>query len=325
MLCPPPLRSYLSFKKQYRKYYKKDMVLQEQSLKLYSTYKKYTRKDLVMQGINKEQRGLEFGPMHSPFAPKKEGYCVETVDCMSQEELREHYKNQDVNLEAIEPVDYIWKGGSYCSLIGKENYYDYIIASHMIEHTTNFCGFLSDCSKLMKENGVLKLVIPDKRYCFDHYRNVTGLAEILNNAFSPSDIQSVGCVADYYMNVVFQKGSIVWKRYFYTVVDNMLNYGIDQFAFVHKPDKALDRINRVAQQKEYIDIHHYVFTPASFQLLLYDLRLLGMTDLKVIQIQHTGANNSDFLAVLKKTDEKPEWDPQYRKLFLKLVSKQNLS
>lgn len=147
-------------------------------------------------GITKEQKGLEIGPLHSPIVPKVDGYCVETVDYMSQEKLREHYNNHNIDLKAIEPVDYIWKGGSYYQLIQKEHYYDYIIASHMIEHSTDFCGFLSDCSRLLKHDGILKLAIPDKRYCFDHYRTDTNLAEILNNAFAPSELQSAGCVAE---------------------------------------------------------------------------------------------------------------------------------
>lgn len=273
-------------------------------------------------GITKEQKGLEFGPLHSPIVPKRDGYCVETVDCMSQEELREHYKNDNINLEAIEPVDYVWKGGSYYKLIHREHYYDYIIASHMIEHSTDFCGFLSDCSRLLKQDGILKLAIPDKRYCFDHYRTVTNLAEILNNALAPSELQSEGYVAEYYMNVVSKKGSISWDRRTPSFRDSLENRRDKSYSFVHDKNAALDGISKV-RRGEYVDIHHYVFVPASFELLIYDLRVLGMLDFKIVQMWDTRGN--EFIVALQKTDEEPQWDPNYRKRLLHLISRQNVS
>lgn len=278
------------------------------------------RRDKFLQGIDKEQRGLEIGPSHSPVVPKRCGYCVETVDYLSAEELKEHYKNDGVDLEAIEPVDYIWKGGSYYQLIQKEHYYDYIIASHMIEHSTDFCGFLKDCSMLLKTNGILRLAVPDKRYCFDHYRMTTGLAEIVDNAQTPCMLQSVGNVAEYYMNVVMRRGSISWDKPLFPLFGSGQMYRAAEFTFVHDKDTALDGIRRV-REGEYIDIHHYVFTPSSFRLLIYDLRLLELTDLKIVHMWETRRN--EFIVTLQKTDERVQWNPQYRQKLLRMRDKEN--
>ena len=278
------------------------------------------RKGKLLQGIRKEQTGLEIGPSHSPIAAKRNGYCVESVDWLSEDELKEHYKNAGVNLEEIEPVDYIWKGGSYYELIRKDNYYDYIIASHMIEHSTNFCGFLNDCSKLLKQNGILRLAVPDKRYCFDHYRMTTGLAEVVDNAYMPDRLQSVGNVAEYYMNVVKRKGSLSWEKPFLPIANEIMNHRTEDFTFVHDRNTALDGMKRVGKG-EYIDIHHYVFTPASFELLIHDLRLLEMIDLKITHMWDTKGN--EFIVTLQKTEEEPEWNPQYRRRLLRIRDKQN--
>lgn len=277
----------------------------------------FFRNSKFLQGISKEQKGLEIGPSYSPIAPKRKGYCVETVDYLSADDLKEHYKNDGVNLEAIEPVDYIWKGGSYYQLIQKEGYYDYIIASHMIEHSTDFCGFLNDCSKMMKKNGILRLAVPDKRYCFDCYRATTGLAEIVNNAYRPAQLQSVGAVAEFYMNVVMRKGHISWDKPFFPMFYCNRN---KDFTFVHDYHTALSGMKRV-EEGEYIDIHHYVFTPASFELLIYDLRLLEMIDLKIAHMWNTRGN--EFIVTLQKTEEKIEWNPQYRQYLLRMRDKQN--
>lgn len=278
------------------------------------------REKKFLDGIRKEQKGLEIGPSHSPVVPKKEGYHVENVDWLDQAGLREHYKNDHVNLDTIEPVDYVWKGGSYSQLIQKSNYYDYIIASHMIEHTTNFAGFLQDCSNLLKRDGILRLAVPDKRYCFDHYRYTTSIAEVLNNACMPNDLQSVGNVAEYYMNVVQRKGQISWNKPALSVFDFLMKHRYRDYRFIHGKGLIMDEMRR-ACENQYIDIHHYVFTPASFELLIYDLRVLEVIDMKITHMWNTRRN--EFIVTLQKTAEKEELDISYRQQLLRARDKQN--
>lgn len=280
----------------------------------------YNRGAKLLEGISKEQKGLEIGPSHHPIVPKKQGYCVETVDWLDQEGLREHYKNDGVDLDAIEPVDYVWKAGSYHQLIQKDNYYDYIIASHMIEHSTNFVGFLQDCSKLLKKDGILRLAVPDKRYCFDHYRSTTELAEVLNNALAPSHLQSAGNVAEYYLNAVARKGCISWNRPFFAASNFFMNRQANDYAFIHDGNIATDGMHKV-QEGEYIDIHHYVFTPASFELLIYDLRVLEMIDMKITHLWDTWGN--EFIVTLQKEEQKTKRNPRHRQRLLRQRYKQD--
>ena len=114
--------------------------------------------------------GLEIGPSHNPIAPKKAGFNVEILDHATADELRQKYQGHNLNLDNIEEVDYVWRGEPLDELIDKTEVYDYIIASHVIEHSTDIIGFLQQCSKLLKPTGVLSLIIPDKRYCFDYLR-----------------------------------------------------------------------------------------------------------------------------------------------------------
>ena len=274
------------------------------------------REEMIRKDITKEQIGLEIGPSHHPIVSKKDGYRVETVDWLDQQGLKEHYKGHGVDTDAIEEVDYVWHGGSYSRLIGKKDYYDYIVASHMIEHTTDFLGFLKDCSALLKEDGILRLAVPDKRFCFDHYRDVTGLAEVINNYYEPSTLQSVGSVAEYHLNVVKYKDNISWRR-----PDGMENSSDKHYTFVHSVDYAKHIMRLVKDEKEYQDIHHYVFTPLSFELLIMDLRLLELLDLEIVEMTETEGN--EFVVTMKKSAEQYTVDPEYRKQLLKRRNKEN--
>lgn len=112
----------------------------------------------------------------------------------------------------IEEVDYIWDGRSYSEVTGKTNSYDYIIASHVIEHVPDFVGFLRDCSKMLKMNGVLSLAVPDKRFTLDHFRMVTTTGKVINDFLRGEKYGSVGALTDYWNHVVRRNGLTSWSR-----------------------------------------------------------------------------------------------------------------
>ena len=124
----------------------------------------FSRKEKGLRHIDKNGDGVEIGPSHSPIAPKRDGYKVQIIDHATREQLIEKYKSHDVQLDNIEEVDYVWSGESYISLTGKKKFHDWIIASHVIEHTPDLIGFLNDCDSILKDDGVISLVIPDMRY-----------------------------------------------------------------------------------------------------------------------------------------------------------------
>jgi hypothetical protein len=62
---------------------------------------------------------------------------------------------------------------------GHKARFDFIVASHVIEHTTDMLGWLRDCSALLKADGKLVLFVPDCMYCFDLLRPLSSTGQIL--------------------------------------------------------------------------------------------------------------------------------------------------
>jgi 2-polyprenyl-3-methyl-5-hydroxy-6-metoxy-1,4-benzoquinol methylase len=62
----------------------------------------------------------------------------------------------------------------------------------VIEHATDLCGFLTDCSALLKEGGTLLLAIPDRWCVLDYYRPASTLGDVLLAHIHPQayDIKS---------------------------------------------------------------------------------------------------------------------------------------
>lgn len=232
------------------------------------------RKARILAPLDARGRGLEIGPSHNPVAPKRAGYAVDILDHADRAALVEKYREHGVDLDAIEEVDFVWSGGSYAELTGRRGYYDWIIASHVIEHMPDLIGFLNDCDALLGEGGVLSLAVPDKRYCFDRLRAPTGLSQLIDAHLQGRSNHTPGQVADYFLNVVKLDGRIAW--------DAALAQGrsLDAVEFVHTAQDASAGMDAVRQHDAYLDIHAWCFTPSGFRLLLDDLHRLGLVALR---------------------------------------------
>lgn len=230
-----------------------------------------SREDKVFDLLDKTGQGLEIGPCHNPIAPKKQGFNVHILDHASATELREKYRGHGVNLDNIEEVDFVWRGEPLQELIGETNCYDWIIASHVIEHVPDFISFLQHCEALLKPDGVLSLVIPDKRYCFDYFSSSSLTGNVLDAYAEKRARPSPGQIFDHFANASKRNGSIAWGP------DGM--GGAD--ALVHTFSQAQEQWSLSGSTADYIDVHCWRFTPVSFLLLISDLLNIGLINLEI--------------------------------------------
>jgi SAM-dependent methyltransferase len=228
-----------------------------------------TREEKILHKVNKAKPGVEIGPSHRPSAPRSDGFNVHIIDHMTREELKQKYTGHGVNLDNIEEVDFVWKGESYAELTGKRNYYSWVIASHVIEHTPDLIRFIQQCEEILAPDGVLSLVVPDIRYHFDYFRPITGISKVIDAYYNKNIIHSAGTAAEYAMNVSVRGGQIAWHE----------NAG-GEFALLHSVTDAMDHMQRILKNSEYIDFHSWSFTPTSFRLMMRDLYDLGFISLK---------------------------------------------
>ena len=229
------------------------------------------RAKAVFNLIDQKGLGLEIGPSHNPIAPKKGGYNVHILDHLNAEELRAKYQGHDLNLDNIEEVDFVWKGQALPELIGNTHCYDWIIASHVIEHVPNFISFLQQCELLLKPKGVLSLVVPDKRYCFDYFQVLTTTGMVLDAFQEIRTSPTAGQVFDHFANAATLNGAIAWSE----------NQREGADGLIHNFADAKSQWERRVQTDEYIDVHCWRFTPESFNLIIADLVQLGLINLEI--------------------------------------------
>ncbi|MGC4035402.1 MAG: methyltransferase domain-containing protein [Chitinophagaceae bacterium] len=246
-----------------------------------------TREQKALMKVDKKKIGLEIGPSHAPLAPRKKGFKVHIIDHMNKEQLIELYKTHQGNVENIEEVDFVWQGQSYAELTGKRNYYNWIIASHLIEHTPDLISFLKQCEEVLKEDGVLSLVVPDIRYHFDYFRPITGISKVIDAYFNRNIIQTPGTVAEFFLYLSKRGSHVAWEEGFK-----------EEFSLAYNSTDAINSMQRVIQHREYLDSHAWSFTPTSFRLMIQDLNDLKFISLKELCFFET--KGCEFFITLSK-------------------------
>ena len=171
---------------------------------------------------------------------------------------------------------------------GQRERYDYIIASHVIEHVPDLLRFLNDCELLLKQQGRLALAIPDKRYCFDFFQSVSTTGDVLTAARYRENSPQPGAAFDFFANFATVNGRDAWER------------GTRGRIELRNPlSVAYERFNEIADARCSADIHAWRFVPSSFRLILRDLRELGLTDLR--EHRFAGTHGCEFYVTLAKS------------------------
>ena len=59
--------------------------------------------------------------------------------------------------------------------------YDFLLSSHSLEHIANPLRALTEWMRILKHGAYLLIIVPDKRFTFDHLRPVTAFSHILTD------------------------------------------------------------------------------------------------------------------------------------------------
>jgi SAM-dependent methyltransferase len=257
------------------------------------------RKVQLLGGLTKAQRGIEIGAYHSPLVPKREGWNTLVMDVFSTSELK-RMAELDPNLSItetsrIEDVDLVGPAHRIAGIVdarGELGQFDYIISSHNFEHLPNPIKFLREASSALRPDGRVIMAVPDKRTCFDYYRPVSTLAEMLT-AYAEDRERPTA-------QQVMEGESIRAEQTAFPLSEDPLNItATNNLELVHDAWKA--RLQRGELDTNYVDAHCWKFTPSTFQLIINDLIYLGYLSYELLTVSET--NGNEFYVHLRNTRE----------------------
>jgi predicted SAM-dependent methyltransferase len=232
-------------------------------------------------------RGLEIGPLDKPLLPKAK-YDVKYLDVFPLEKLVARCKpNPNRNENQIVPLDYVIGDSSISEVLDQQ--FDYVVASHVIEHLPNLFGWLRDLAKILSTNGKLFLVVPDRRFTFDMMRPQSSLGELIENDRNQLKKPSFRSVFDqrYYHRQASSHD--VWQaRQKGEQLQIHPSFNVrNAFEFAQRSDS------------EHLDVHCNVFEPDSFTELVDGSFELGIQPFNRIAMEPTTPPFLDFMALLQ--------------------------
>lgn len=249
------------------------------------------RAEMMLRGIDvARSHGLEIGPLAKPIVRRDMG-PIRYLDHVGTDELRQRYASHDhFDLDAIVDIDHASAGRSIEVTVGPDAPFDYVIASHVIEHVPDLIGWLHDIRAVLRDGAVLSLAIPDHRRCFDALRSPTVVADLVQAHLAGASTPSPRQVFDHYSSAVTWHGYIAWEE----------EPPFAELVPVHSEGEALERATRASTINDYQDVHCWVFTPSSFARVMASLQRLQLSPMWLEHCSET--IGGEFFAMLRASD-----------------------
>jgi SAM-dependent methyltransferase len=239
-------------------------------------------------------KGLEFESLTRPIVQKSEGDVL-YLDHLSTSELKLKYKDHGLELEEVVKIDPVLSFElSLKELVGRCESFDYVTASHVIEHVPNPIKWLGEIWNVLTDSGKLSLVIPDKRFCFDYLRELTTSADWITSYLNDEKKPSAKAVFDGVSNAVQHKGNNAWSQH------------ISHFQVrkINTLDQAFELAKSVLKSEAYHDVHSWCFTPNSFFKIVHDLISLRLLNFSISYFHDTVG--CEFYVTFKKEERNVE-------------------
>ena len=247
------------------------------------------RLKLFQVPLDPNLKGMEIGPLDRPLVKKSECQVIYVDHLHTSDLLKKYQHDNGVNQKEIVEVDFVWKG-SYSEILSETAKLDFVVASHVIEHVPDLIYFLQDLSQVMKVGGLVYLVVPDKRFTFDFLREKSTISEIL----------AVSLLKPQKPNLIQIMNELVLAS------DHSIHDGWNKtdIGYTPNPSRTLFEAFEIAKKlnldKNYFDVHCWIFTPESFVEIVKQLNDLNLIDFKVNNIIETAHMEFEFYCVIEK-------------------------
>jgi len=248
----------------------------------------------LLAGLDLQQMlGVEIGPLDRPILRRDLGWRALFADHADTRSLAAKYADDPgVDVSRLAPIDLVWDPahGLDALLAAGGAPADYVVASHVVEHVPDLLGWLAALRRVLRPGGEIRLVVPDKRFCFDCHRAETTLADILAAKVAAPASPPIARIADQFLHVVEADAAAIW-------------------AGRPPPPPAIDAARwawaegvcrEVLDSGRYQDVHCWIFTPRSFCSLMARLCEFAALDFECSLFRDTEPDGLEFLAGLRR-------------------------
>lgn len=225
---------------------------------------------------------LEIGPL---LAPMVSGPHVRYFDLFDKPELTALANARGSGTDRIPDIHYV---SATADLSIVNDRFDAVLTSHVVEHQPDFLGHLASIRRLLRPGGLYFALIPDKRYCFDHFMPPSSVADILEAHHARRTRHTLRSQLNY---AAFRTHNDVARHW-------AGDHGA-QAPAVSEITTAIAQHLRAEARGEYQDVHAWYFEPELFGQAMNLLYELGYSEFRTLRLYPTLFNCNEFWVVLQ--------------------------
>jgi len=134
--------------------------------------------DEILETITTNKIGVEIGgPSETGWVIYKQSYNMDNVIFSNNTIWSSH--TEEYNYYPGKKGKVIINDAVNITNIQNETY-DFCFASHCLEHIANPLKAINEWLRIIKNNGYIIIIVPEKSQCFDHKRNISSFSSLLS-------------------------------------------------------------------------------------------------------------------------------------------------
>lgn len=205
--------------------------------------------NLIPPGI----KTLEIGPYASPLVS---GPNVKYVDVRTTDELRTRTPVDGLDPDNVPEISWVVEPSDLSRV---DEHFGVVLSSHAIEHQPNLVHHLNQVDHILRPGGRYFALVPDHRYCFDHFMTPSTISDVLEAYLDNRTSHTVSSLLEARLLMTHNDAIEHWKG----------NHGDPNFNPEFPFDDRIARLQIAvdsyrANHKIIKDEHAWYFTPLSF-------------------------------------------------------------
>jgi predicted SAM-dependent methyltransferase len=246
----------------------------------------FTSRQALLARLHTGSSVLEIGPFDQPVM---RGPNVKYFDVMDQQGLIARARACGRRVEGCPRIDYVSDRGDLSVVTGEK--FDSVISSHCIEHQPNLIRHLNQVFDVLRPGGKYYVIVPDKRFIFDHYLPLTRVSDVLAAHAEAREVHTPASIITHYAETTHNSPLRHWLG-FHRPLRTTAPY-------VERLRAALELVS--IRSADYVDVHCWCFTPPSLVDVLKTLSEMNMIGFRIDLVYGTPFGSNEFFAVLHKT------------------------
>lgn len=225
---------------------------------------------------------LEIGPFYTPVV---KGNNVKYFDVLNTEQLIARAQELNYPVEKVPHIHFVDPKGDL-SIVNEK--FDAIVSSHNIEHQPDLIDHFQKVERVLNPGGLYFCLVPDKRYCFDHYMPGTTVADVITRHVDRLKVHYLKSVIEHRALTTHNDPERHWNG----------DHGPKYSNTAARITDAIAEFDRAAGG--YVDVHAHHFTPDIFSGIMEVLYEMKYTSFKILRNYHTRRNQSEFFVIMQK-------------------------